>query len=115
MSLSSLWCILPLMAEQLRLSAKQEDDLEGECWETLPSQLRRRIIRTSGDLHVRVQLHLGPDADADKREVAFEAVFQLGTSVTASATAGQRAAKRLRLDSAPQTQQFSFLTQQVQY
>ena len=89
--------------------------MESECWVTLPAQLRRRINRTSGDLRMRIQLHLSRDADADKREVTLEAVFRLGSSTTVNATAGQRAAKRLRLDSVPQTQEFSFVTQQVQY
>lgn len=91
--------------------------MEGETCSKQPMQLRRRVDRTSGSLRVRIQLHLGPDADADKRQVLLEPVFRLGPQPAAegAAGAGTRAAKRLKVASEPQTQDFSFQTQHVKY
>lgn len=96
------------------INGQEDDEVEGECWRRQPFQLRRRVDRTSGDLRVRVQLHLSRDADADKREVTLEAVFRLGPPPD-SAVPGKRAAKRLKLTSELQTRDFSFEMQHVQY
>ena len=51
---------------------------------------------------------------ADKRDVVLDPVFMLGpeaASETGAATSGQRALKRLRVTTEPQSQEFTFLTQ----